>query len=97
MKMEDYFQLDVIIEQTLHKKRSFRLRISSVDVTKPTITANLVKSLMQNVIFCVVRIINSGKTLSKLFCLSEAIMAKTSTKSSSIRRIQISLAILQNL
>ena len=55
--MEDYLQLDVIIEQTLHKKRSFRLRISSVDVTKPTITANLVKSLMQNVIFCVVRII----------------------------------------
>ena len=66
MKMEDYFQLDVIIEQTLHKKRSFRLRIYSVDVTKPTITANLVKSLMQNVIFCLVRIINSGQTLSKI-------------------------------
>ena len=32
MKMEDYFQLDVIIEQTLHKKRSFRLRIFSVEV-----------------------------------------------------------------
>ena len=61
--MEDYLQLDVIIEQTLHKKRSFRLRIFSVEVHNH---CELVKSLMENVIFCAVRIINSGQTLSKI-------------------------------
>ena len=51
-KMEDFLKLkEVSFEESLHKKWSFPLRISSVNVTKSHL---LKKSLMQNFIFCVV-------------------------------------------
>ena len=51
-KMEDFLKLkEVSFEESLHKKWSFPLRISSVNVTKSHL---LKKSLMENFIFCVV-------------------------------------------
>ena len=61
--MEDYLQLDVIIEQTLHKKRSFRLRIFSVEVHNHCEFGQILNGKRH---FCAVGIINSGQTLSKI-------------------------------